>query len=148
MTPDAAPMTPEPPPPGRTAQEPGLPVHTRHETTLPIPVLPPGRSPEFGRGLVTAVVQDAATAEVLMVAHMDEEAYAATLSTGLAAFHSRSRDRLWVKGEASGNAMAVVEIHVDCDGDALLLRVKPAGPACHTGARSCFQPPAETIPAQ
>jgi phosphoribosyl-AMP cyclohydrolase len=89
-------------------------------------------------GLVTAVAQDAASGEVLMVAFMDAEALAATRATGLAHFHSRSRGRLWKKGETSGNVLAVTDILVDCDQDALVLKVEPAGPACHTGARSCF----------
>ena len=109
------------------------------DQSVAVPVAPAGRSPDWSRGLVTAVVQDAASSEVLMVAHMDREAYAATLSSGLASFHSRSRDRLWIKGEESGNAMAVIEVRIDCDGDAVLLRVRPRGPACHTGARSCFE---------
>lgn len=89
-------------------------------------------------GLVTAVVQDAATGEVLMLAHMDREALERTQATGLAHFHSRSRRRLWLKGETSGHVLQVISIRVDCDQDALLLQVEPAGPACHTGARSCF----------
>jgi phosphoribosyl-AMP cyclohydrolase len=90
------------------------------------------------RGLITAVVQDATTSQVLMVAHMNQEAWNATLQTGRATFFSRSRKRLWEKGETSGNTMHVHEILVDCDDDAVLLRVTPDGPACHTGARSCF----------
>jgi phosphoribosyl-AMP cyclohydrolase len=89
-------------------------------------------------GLITAVVQDAATSEVLMVAHMDRAAWDATRSTGRATFFSRSRQRLWEKGETSGNTMHVHEIRIDCDADAVLLRVAPDGPACHTGERSCF----------
>ena len=89
-------------------------------------------------GLVTAVVQDATTREVLMVAHMNAEALAATQQTGNAHFWSRSRGRLWKKGETSGNVMRVIEMRVDCDQDAIWLRAEPAGPACHTGARSCF----------
>lgn len=89
-------------------------------------------------GLVTAVATDAATGEVLMLAHMDAEALAATLATGEAHFHSRSRGRLWKKGEESGNVLRIVEIRIDCDQDALWLRCDPAGPACHTGERSCF----------
>ena len=108
---------------------------------LPLVAEPSGREPDFSRGLLAAVVQNADTGQVLMVAHMDREAYEATLATGHAAFHSRSRDRLWVKGEESGNVMSVVEVRLDCDGDAVLLRVHPAGPACHTGARSCFESP-------
>ncbi|MFZ3483294.1 phosphoribosyl-AMP cyclohydrolase [Sphingomonas sp. 3-13AW] len=89
-------------------------------------------------GLVTAVVTDAGTGEPLMVAHMNAEALAATLESGEATFWSRSRGRLWKKGETSGHVMRVVEVRIDCDQDALWLRVEPAGPACHTGARSCF----------
>jgi phosphoribosyl-ATP pyrophosphohydrolase/phosphoribosyl-AMP cyclohydrolase len=90
------------------------------------------------RGLVPAVVQDARTGEVLMVAWQDRAALAQTLSTGKATFFSRSRDALWVKGETSGNTQAVRSVATDCDADTILLRVDPAGPACHTGARSCF----------
>lgn len=89
-------------------------------------------------GLVTAIVVDADTQALLMVAHMNEEAIEATRATGQAHFWSRSRGALWRKGETSGNGLALVEMRVDCDQDALLLRVKPAGPACHTGRRSCF----------
>jgi phosphoribosyl-AMP cyclohydrolase len=89
-------------------------------------------------GLLTAVAQNAATGEVLMVAFMDAEALAATRDTGFAHFHSRSRGRLWMKGESSGHVLAVESILVDCDQDALVLKVRPAGPACHTGARTCF----------
>jgi phosphoribosyl-AMP cyclohydrolase / phosphoribosyl-ATP pyrophosphohydrolase len=90
--------------------------------------------------LVTCVVQDASTGDVLMVAWADQEALDATRETGLAHFHSRSRRRLWKKGETSGNTMAVESIAVDCDGDTLLMRVHPAGPACHTGEETCFGP--------
>ena len=83
-------------------------------------------------------MQDAGSGEVLMVAFMDREALEATRSTGFAHFHSRSRGRLWKKGESSGHVLAVEAILVDCDQDALVLKVRPAGPACHTGARSCF----------
>lgn len=89
-------------------------------------------------GLLSAVVVNAATREILMVAFMDEEAIAATQSTGLAHFHSRSRGKLWQKGESSGNVLKVREILVDCDQDALVLMCEPAGPTCHTGATSCF----------
>lgn len=89
-------------------------------------------------GLLTAVAQDSATGEVLMVAFMDREALTATRETGLAHFHSRSRGRLWMKGESSGHTLRVEAILVDCDQDALVLKVVPAGAACHTGARSCF----------
>ena len=89
-------------------------------------------------GLVTAVVQDVHDGRVLMVAHMDAEALAATMSSGDVHFHSRSRDRLWRKGETSGNVLRLVRIAGDCDGDALLLTVDPTGPTCHRGTRSCF----------
>ena len=88
--------------------------------------------------LITAVVQDVETAEVLMVAWMNPEAVRLTRESGEAHFWSRSRQEMWRKGATSGNVMHVQEIWVDCDADTLLLRVKPAGPACHTGARSCF----------
>ena len=88
-------------------------------------------------GLVTAVVTDRAGA-LLMVAHMNAEAIAATQASGEATFWSRSRARLWKKGETSGNVLRIVEMRVDCDQDALWLVVDPAGPACHTGATSCF----------
>jgi phosphoribosyl-AMP cyclohydrolase len=95
--------------------------------------------PRFGDdGLVTAVVQDAATSEVLMVAHMNEAAWDATLRRGRATFFSRSRQRLWEKGETSGNTMHVREVRIDCDGDSVLLVVHADGPACHTGERTCF----------
>ena len=89
-------------------------------------------------GLVTAIVVDHANGYLLMVAHMDAEAIARTQETGLAHFHSRSRGRLWMKGETSGHVLKVIEIRVDCDQDALELRVVAAGPACHTMASSCF----------
>lgn len=89
-------------------------------------------------GLLTAVAVDADSREVLMLAHMDAEALAKTRETGLAHFHSRSRQRLWMKGETSGHVLKVEQIRVDCDQDALVLVVRPAGPACHTGAVSCF----------
>ena len=89
-------------------------------------------------GLVTGVVLDHATSRLLMVAHMDAEAIAQTRATGLAHFHSRSRGRLWMKGESSGHVLKVIEMRVDCDQDALELRVEAAGPACHTLAPSCF----------
>jgi phosphoribosyl-AMP cyclohydrolase len=89
-------------------------------------------------GLLTAIALDSASREVLMVAFMDAEALAKTRETGLAHFHSRSRGRLWLKGESSGHFLRVEEIRVDCDQDALVMLVTPAGPACHTGARSCF----------
>lgn len=89
-------------------------------------------------GLITAVVTDHASGELLMVAHMNAEALAATRDTGEAHFWSRSRGRLWKKGESSGNVLRVVEMRIDCDQDALWVIADAAGPACHTGARSCF----------
>lgn len=89
-------------------------------------------------GLVPAIVQDRTDGRILMLAWVDAEALAATIQTGDAHFHSRSRDRLWHKGETSGNTLRVIDLAVDCDGDALLLTVDPAGPTCHRGTRSCF----------
>ncbi len=89
-------------------------------------------------GLLTAVVTDRTTGDLLMVAHMNAEAFAATQTSGEATFWSRSRGRLWRKGETSGNVLRVAEIRIDCDQDAVQLIVDAAGPACHTGARSCF----------
>ena len=90
--------------------------------------------------LRAAIVQDAASSDVLMLAWMDDEALRLTRESGEAHFWSRSRRRLWRKGETSGNTLAVEELREDCDGDAVLLRVRPAGPACHTGTESCFAP--------
>lgn len=90
-------------------------------------------------GLVPAVIQDFETAKVLMLAYMNEEAFEKTRATGDVYFFSRSRKKLWLKGEVSGNRLKVVEIFADCDGDTLLLKVKLIGAAvCHTGERSCF----------
>lgn len=95
--------------------------------------------PKFdAAGLLSAVVQHAETGEILMFAFMDEEALEKTRETGLAHFHSRSRGRLWMKGESSGNVLRVQQLLVDCDQDALVVKALPEGPACHTGARSCF----------
>jgi len=90
------------------------------------------------RGLITAVVQDAQTLEVLMVAWMNADALCLTQETGDAHFWSRSRQELWHKGGTSGNVQRVRELRYDCDGDTLLLLVDPAGPACHTGNQTCF----------
>ncbi len=90
--------------------------------------------------LIPAIVQDAESGRVLMLAWMNEEALRLTRETGEAWFWSRSRQKLWRKGETSGNTLAVEELRDDCDGDAILLRVRPAGPTCHTGAVSCFAP--------
>jgi len=95
--------------------------------------------PRFdAQGLLTAIAIDYSTRDVLMVAFMDAEALAKTQETGLAHFHSRSRQKLWLKGETSGHFLRIREIRVDCDQDALVMLVDPEGPACHTGARSCF----------
>lgn len=93
-------------------------------------------------GLVPCVAQDATSGEVLMLAYANAEALRLTLATGEAHFWSRSRRELWRKGATSGNVLRVVAVALDCDHDAVLLRVVPAGPACHTGAVSCFRPEA------
>jgi phosphoribosyl-AMP cyclohydrolase len=90
------------------------------------------------RGLIPAVVQDAISGEVLTVAYMSRESLAITIEIGETVFYSRSRQSLWHKGETSGNTQKVVKIIADCDQDALVVQVNPKGPACHTGARSCF----------
>ena len=90
------------------------------------------------RGIVPAIVQDATTGEVLMLAYMNAESLAKTIETGETWFWSRSRRVLWHKGETSGNTQRVVSVSIDCDGDTLLVRVTPRGPACHTGERTCF----------
>jgi phosphoribosyl-ATP pyrophosphohydrolase/phosphoribosyl-AMP cyclohydrolase len=90
------------------------------------------------RGLVPAIVQDASTREVLTLAYMNRESLERTIVTGETWFWSRSRNELWHKGQTSGNTQKVVDLVADCDGDAIVVLVKPAGPACHTGARSCF----------
>jgi phosphoribosyl-AMP cyclohydrolase len=95
--------------------------------------------PRFGKdGLAPAIVQDATSGEVLMLAYMNEAAWQRTLETRQAWFWSRSRGELWQKGASSGNRMRVLEVRLDCDDDTVLLAVDPAGPACHTGAASCF----------
>ncbi|TFE03874.1 bifunctional phosphoribosyl-AMP cyclohydrolase/phosphoribosyl-ATP diphosphatase HisIE [Jeotgalibacillus salarius] len=90
------------------------------------------------KGLIPAVVQDALTGEVLTVAYMNEESFKKSAETGETWFYSRSRQELWHKGATSGNTQRIVDMTLDCDGDSLVVRVKPEGPACHTGARSCF----------
>lgn len=89
-------------------------------------------------GLLPVVAQDATTGEVLMLAWMDQEALRRTLASGRATYWSRSRSEYWVKGETSGHIQAVESVHLDCDGDAILLRVDQTGAACHTGNRTCF----------
>lgn len=121
-------------------------------TTLDNPVLSREEREQGGRfspkfdslGLLSAVVLDDATSEVLVVAFMNQDAIDATLETGKVTFWSRSRERLWMKGETSGHFLNVVEIRVDCDQDALVIRANPAGPTCHTGAQSCFYRRLET----
>lgn len=89
-------------------------------------------------GLVPAIVQDVATREVLMLGYMNEEAFEQTQSSGFVTFWSRSKERLWQKGETSGNVLKVCEVRADCDQDAILVLAEPQGPTCHTGIRSCF----------
>lgn len=99
-----------------------------------------------GSGLVPVVAQHARSGEVLMLAYANREALERTLADGVMWYFSRSRDRLWRKGETSGNAQRLVSLHADCDADAVLARVEPAGPSCHTGSWSCFSAP-PTLPA-
>jgi phosphoribosyl-AMP cyclohydrolase len=117
--------------------------------TASTPFAPPGTkqqleeggalTPKLGQhGLVTAVVTDHVTGEVLMLAHMNAEALSRSIATGDAWYYSRSRQRLWRKGESSGNTQRIVEMRVDCDQDAVWIKVEQEGPACHTGRRSCF----------
>jgi phosphoribosyl-ATP pyrophosphohydrolase/phosphoribosyl-AMP cyclohydrolase len=94
---------------------------------------------ERGGGLVAAIVQDAASGRVLMLGYMNPEALEQTQRSGQVTFYSRSRQRLWTKGESSGNALELVSITRDCDGDALLVRARPRGPTCHLGSQSCFE---------
>lgn len=98
------------------------------------------RTIDFGKmnGLVPAIVQDALTGKILMQGYMNEEALEKTKETGMVTFFSRSKNRLWTKGETSGNFMELVSILVDCDGDAFLIKANPKGPVCHTGADTCF----------
>ena len=105
-------------------------------------------NPRFGRdGLVPVVVQDESDGRVLMVAYADAEALAMTISTGEMHFHSRSRGRLWRKGETSGNVLHLVRLDLDCDVDAILATVRPLGPTCHRNTRSCFARPFTMQPA-
>jgi phosphoribosyl-AMP cyclohydrolase len=117
--------------------------------TASTPFAPPGPKPELeqgaaltpkfdANGLVTAVVTDHASGEVLMLAHMNAEALARSIASGDAWYFSRSRNRLWRKGEESGNTQRIVEMRVDCDQDAVWIKVEQTGPACHTARRSCF----------
>lgn len=92
-----------------------------------------------GDGLVPVIIQNAKTLQVLMLGYMNEEAYQQTKETGLVTFYSRSKERIWVKGESSGNSLELVDIKLDCDNDTLLILANPKGPTCHTGATSCFK---------
>jgi phosphoribosyl-ATP pyrophosphohydrolase/phosphoribosyl-AMP cyclohydrolase len=111
------------------------------------PVTSADSEPRWGpNGLVPAIVQDAADGRVLMLAWMDEEAWRVTHETGVVHFHSRSKDRLWRKGESSGHELILRDAALDCDNDAVLLTVDPVGPTCHRGTRSCFD--ADGAPAE
>jgi len=92
-----------------------------------------------GEGLIPAVIQNALTMQVLMLGYMNLEAFKKTQETGLVTFYSRSKQRLWVKGEVSGNTLELVDLKLDCDSDSLLVLAKPNGPTCHTGTTSCFK---------
>lgn len=92
-----------------------------------------------GNGLVPVIIQNAQTLHVLMLGYMNEEAFKQTQETGLVTFYSRSKERLWVKGESSGNTLRLVDLKLDCDNDSLLILVDPTGPTCHTGSTSCFK---------
>jgi phosphoribosyl-AMP cyclohydrolase len=130
--------------PGRTARRAGGETIARVSSS---PVLDPRTADRLKRneaGLVCAVVQQHDTREVLMVAWMDDEALANTLSTGRATYYSRSRQQLWRKGDTSGHVQWVKRVSLDCDGDALLIEVDQVGAACHTGDRTCFD--ATTLP--
>lgn len=91
-----------------------------------------------GNGLIPAIAQDAETNEILMLAYMNKEAFEKTLKTGKATYFSRSRNKLWVKGETSGNFQSVKEVLIDCDNDTIVLKIEQIGGACHLGYRSCF----------
>ncbi len=96
---------------------------------------------EKGNGLIPVIVQDRQTLEVLMLGYMDKDAWDKTQAEKLVTFYSRSKKRLWTKGEESGNHLRMVDFRIDCDRDALLILADPAGPTCHTGARNCFESP-------
>lgn len=97
------------------------------------------KQPDFSKGLLPAIVQDASTGTVLMLAYMNHESYDKTLQEGRLWFYSRSRNRLWLKGESSANYLYLKSIAVDCDADTLLIQASPAGPVCHTGSLTCFE---------
>ncbi len=96
-------------------------------------------------GLLPAIVQDADTGQVLMLGYVNEEAWARTQQEGRVTFFSRSKNRLWTKGESSGNYLKVISLHIDCDADTVLIRAQPAGPTCHRGTVSCFEQPDQPI---
>lgn len=102
---------------------------------------------EKSNGLLPAIIQDSRNGKVLMLGYMNRQALDKTLELGLVTFFSRSKNRLWTKGEESGNTLSLVSIHADCDCDALLLRAKPAGPTCHRGTQSCFDEDQKRVPA-
>ena len=120
----------------------GMSHHTGESERMPEPTLDPSALDfeKMGR-LVPVIAQNWLSGEVLMLGYATREALDASLDSGMLTFHSRSRDGLWTKGETSGNTLRVVSLHSDCDGDAVLARVEPAGPTCHTGDRSCFSAP-------
>lgn len=99
-------------------------------------------NPDFSKGLLPVILQDAETHQVLMLGYMNATAFQKTIDTGVAWFYSRSKQRLWQKGESSGHIQRVVDMHLDCDQDTLLLFVNPKGPTCHKGTQSCFNTPA------
>ena len=99
---------------------------------------------EKGGGMIPAIIQDNKTGQVLMLGYMNEEAYVQTKATGKVTFFSRSKNRLWMKGETSGNTLTVADILIDCDNDTLLIKAIPAGPICHTGDDTCFGEKNET----
>lgn len=123
------------------SQSTNLPIDQSTDQPISLPTCLPSALRWDDHGLITAVVQDAASGQVLMVAWMNAEALELTLATGETHFWSRSRGELWHKGATSGNVQRVTGVWVDCDGDTLLVQVAPAGPACHTGAASCFYRP-------
>lgn len=96
------------------------------------------QQPDFSKGLLPVILQDSTTKQVLMLGYMDKAAYDKTIADQIVCFYSRSKERLWVKGETSGHTQEVVSMHLDCDQDTLLIEVKPSGPTCHTGSQSCF----------
>lgn len=99
------------------------------------------QQPNFSKGLIPAIIQDAKTQKVLMLGYMNEEAYLKTIAEKRVTFFSRSKNRLWTKGETSENYLEVVNIRVDCDQDTILIQANPEGPTCHTGADTCFNEP-------